>query len=562
MPGSFEEFNSGPQSPNPYNSMSRGAHPGAVLLSPQSSSSMNISGINSNINNPLLSPQQQPHSISFNDILDQQSFMLDPTTGRSTISSPPLSMAQQQLPHHSSTASLAAGSVQQLISPLLQSPSSRSNIHASFLDTYGIPQQQQQQQSTNDQIRHPQYNSTTTATNFSTDVHQLCSWLSLLNSSQQQNVMDNILPILDEETLQHLALKLSNLPSTTTTNFSQNSSLSPRQVPLLASPVPNRYPQSQQSMNNLDSVFSFAATTKNTNTNTNNNMNNNNNIMMREVNDSTFQHPSVLYPQWSPPPTSSSKPIYDYIKESRQRPKSAEPHLSNINGSNTTSNSNSTSANNIMSMMKSKNFGMMRRSPTNSNTAAKVSINNSDDGSSSSNSASNSNYNLNSNFDTHLHPFKHSSFNNNNSNNNNNNNNTNHYSHRRIRSNTEQHSLLEHSNNPKARATTPLNSSTQDFNSPPSHGNTSSSNNNNSMNTKNLTDPKLLLNISSWLKSLRLHKYSPILENYSWQDLIELDDQTLEEKGVSALGARRKLLKAFAIVKECKEQGVIDKRAY
>ena len=82
------------------------------------------------------------------------------------------------------------------------------------------------------------------------------------------------------------------------------------------------------------------------------------------------------------------------------------------------------------------------------------------------------------------------------------------------------------------------------------------------MNTKNLTDPKLLLNISSWLKSLRLHKYSPILENYSWQDLIELDDQTLEEKGVSALGARRKLLKAFAIVKECKEQGVIDKRAY
>lgn len=85
---------------------------------------------------------------------------------------------------------------------------------------------------------------------------------------------------------------------------------------------------------------------------------------------------------------------------------------------------------------------------------------------------------------------------------------------------------------------------------------------NNSMTSENLCDPSLLKNIPAWLKSLRLHKYSNCLSNLPWYTLIYLTDEELEVKGVSALGARRKLLKAFNIVKDCKEQNLIDKSAY
>ncbi|KAI5966474.1 VTS1 [Candida pseudojiufengensis] len=59
-----------------------------------------------------------------------------------------------------------------------------------------------------------------------------------------------------------------------------------------------------------------------------------------------------------------------------------------------------------------------------------------------------------------------------------------------------------------------------------------------------------LNNIPSWLKLLRLHKYTDFLKDIYWKDLIELNNEELEEKGVAALGARRKLLKAFEMVKE------------
>lgn len=85
---------------------------------------------------------------------------------------------------------------------------------------------------------------------------------------------------------------------------------------------------------------------------------------------------------------------------------------------------------------------------------------------------------------------------------------------------------------------------------------------NNPMTSENLCDPSLLKNIPAWLKSLRLHKYSSCLSNLPWYTLIYLTDEELEAKGVSALGARRKLLKAFNIVKDCKEQNLIDKSAY
>ena len=63
------------------------------------------------------------------------------------------------------------------------------------------------------------------------------------------------------------------------------------------------------------------------------------------------------------------------------------------------------------------------------------------------------------------------------------------------------------------------------------------------------TDPSLLQDIPSWLRSLRLHKYTDNLKDMKWTDLVELDDKQLEDRGVNALGARRKMLKVFEQVK-------------
>ncbi|KAF2175544.1 hypothetical protein K469DRAFT_724052 [Zopfia rhizophila CBS 207.26] len=69
------------------------------------------------------------------------------------------------------------------------------------------------------------------------------------------------------------------------------------------------------------------------------------------------------------------------------------------------------------------------------------------------------------------------------------------------------------------------------------------------------TDPHLLQDIPSWLRSLRLHKYTDNLKDLKWHELIELDDEGLEKRGVNALGARRKMLKVFEQVKEAKAEG-------
>ena len=57
------------------------------------------------------------------------------------------------------------------------------------------------------------------------------------------------------------------------------------------------------------------------------------------------------------------------------------------------------------------------------------------------------------------------------------------------------------------------------------------------------TDPSLLQDIPSWLRSLRLHKYTDNLKDLPWKVLVELDEKGLEDRGVNALGARRKMLK-------------------
>ncbi|KAI9825412.1 MAG: Flap-structured DNA-binding and RNA-binding protein [Thelocarpon impressellum] len=69
------------------------------------------------------------------------------------------------------------------------------------------------------------------------------------------------------------------------------------------------------------------------------------------------------------------------------------------------------------------------------------------------------------------------------------------------------------------------------------------------------TDPSLLQDIPSWLRSLRLHKYTDNLKDLKWTELVELDDDGLDKRGVNALGARRKMLKVFEQVKEAKSEG-------
>jgi len=69
------------------------------------------------------------------------------------------------------------------------------------------------------------------------------------------------------------------------------------------------------------------------------------------------------------------------------------------------------------------------------------------------------------------------------------------------------------------------------------------------------TDPSLLQDIPAWLRSLRLHKYTDNLKDMEWTDLVELDDKALEDRGVNALGARRKMLKVFEQVREAKADG-------
>jgi len=62
-------------------------------------------------------------------------------------------------------------------------------------------------------------------------------------------------------------------------------------------------------------------------------------------------------------------------------------------------------------------------------------------------------------------------------------------------------------------------------------------------------DPQLLNDVPAWLRSLRLHKYTPNFEGMNWKDMVTMDEAALEAKGVAALGARRKMLKTFETVR-------------
>ncbi|KAF8160897.1 hypothetical protein B0H34DRAFT_781572 [Crassisporium funariophilum] len=63
-------------------------------------------------------------------------------------------------------------------------------------------------------------------------------------------------------------------------------------------------------------------------------------------------------------------------------------------------------------------------------------------------------------------------------------------------------------------------------------------------------DPEMLKDIPSWLRTLRLHKYTQCFDGMPWEEIVNLDDATLEAKGVAALGARRRLLRTFEHVRK------------
>ena len=72
-----------------------------------------------------------------------------------------------------------------------------------------------------------------------------------------------------------------------------------------------------------------------------------------------------------------------------------------------------------------------------------------------------------------------------------------------------------------------------------------------------LIEHDAMIDIPAWLRSLRLHKYTTTFENMKWRAMVKLNDQQLDQLGVAALGARRKMLKMFQnIIEEAHKQGI------
>ncbi|KAI0049426.1 hypothetical protein FA95DRAFT_1489251 [Auriscalpium vulgare] len=69
-------------------------------------------------------------------------------------------------------------------------------------------------------------------------------------------------------------------------------------------------------------------------------------------------------------------------------------------------------------------------------------------------------------------------------------------------------------------------------------------------------DPVILTDVPGWLRTLRLHKYTPNFEGMNWKDMVLMDEAALEKQGVAALGARRKMLKTFEVVRS--KMGIED----
>jgi hypothetical protein len=69
-------------------------------------------------------------------------------------------------------------------------------------------------------------------------------------------------------------------------------------------------------------------------------------------------------------------------------------------------------------------------------------------------------------------------------------------------------------------------------------------------------DPVVPNDVAGWLRTLRLHKYTPNFEGMSWKDMVVMDERALEAQRVAALGARKKILKTFEVVR--RKMGIDD----
>ena len=69
-------------------------------------------------------------------------------------------------------------------------------------------------------------------------------------------------------------------------------------------------------------------------------------------------------------------------------------------------------------------------------------------------------------------------------------------------------------------------------------------------------DPAVLHNVTGWLRTLRLHKYTPNFEGMTWKEMAVMDEQALEAQAIAALGACRKMLKTFEVVR--RKMGIDD----
>jgi len=63
-------------------------------------------------------------------------------------------------------------------------------------------------------------------------------------------------------------------------------------------------------------------------------------------------------------------------------------------------------------------------------------------------------------------------------------------------------------------------------------------------------DPEVLGDIPTWLRGLRLHKYTQCFDGMTWQEMVVLDEDALEKKGIVTVGARRRLMRTFEIVRK------------
>ncbi|KAJ1560255.1 hypothetical protein HK405_007717, partial [Cladochytrium tenue] len=62
-------------------------------------------------------------------------------------------------------------------------------------------------------------------------------------------------------------------------------------------------------------------------------------------------------------------------------------------------------------------------------------------------------------------------------------------------------------------------------------------------------DFEALRDIPGWLRSLRLHKYTGVFEGMDWREMVMMTEDDLAMRGVSAQGARRKLLRIFELIR-------------